>query len=261
MPSPFPGMDPYLERHWGDIHQALIAYARDAIRDQLPGDLRARLGERIYVEAPEDVKQYYPDIRVVEHPRPRRDDAPEPAGRAIAEPIIIEMIVEPIHEGYIEIIDASSGGRVVTSIEVLSPANKNSGRGRRLFRDKQRRLRAGRVNTVEIDLLRAGRRVLAVPQRRIRPDWRTPYQVCVWRAKRPENAELYRIPLRERLPVIPVPLRRKDKDAALDLQALLDRCYEYGDYADIDYRAEPDPPLDPDDAAWADTLLRERGLR
>ena len=33
MASPFPGMDPYLEAHWGDIHASLIIYARDQLRD------------------------------------------------------------------------------------------------------------------------------------------------------------------------------------------------------------------------------------
>ncbi len=67
--------------------------------------------------------------------------------------------------------------------------------------------------------------------------------------------------MRERLPAIAIPLRRDDRDVPLDLQALLDQCYEAAAYDDIDYREEPDPPLKPDDARWADELLREQGLR
>ena len=82
------------------------------------------------------------------------------------------------------------------------------------------------------------------------------------RGWKPFEIEFYRIPLRERLPAIAIPLRRDDRDVPLDLQALLDRCYEVGCYGDdIDYREEPDPPLQPDDAKWADALLREKGLR
>jgi hypothetical protein len=43
MRSPFPGMDPYLEQFWGDVHHRLITYLSDAIQKQLPGDLRARV--------------------------------------------------------------------------------------------------------------------------------------------------------------------------------------------------------------------------
>jgi hypothetical protein len=74
MNSPFPGMDPYLERFWGDVHQALITYIRDWVQGRLPGDLRARMQERVYVELPGARRAvYYPDIRVVERPAPRPD--------------------------------------------------------------------------------------------------------------------------------------------------------------------------------------------
>src|SRR5256885_6518067 len=48
--SPFPGMDPYLEARWGDVHQSLITYARDALQPNLPPDLRARVEERVFVQ-------------------------------------------------------------------------------------------------------------------------------------------------------------------------------------------------------------------
>jgi hypothetical protein len=48
----------------------------------------------------------------------------------------------------------------------------------------------------------------------------------------------------------------------LDLQAVFDRCYEEGAYARrLDYRREPVPPLSYNEVTWADTLLRQRGLR
>ncbi len=75
MRSPFPGMDPYLEQFWGDVHHRLITYLSDAIQKQLPGDLRARVDERVYVE-PEDGngRRIVPDVRIVE--LGRRGDAP-----------------------------------------------------------------------------------------------------------------------------------------------------------------------------------------
>jgi hypothetical protein len=116
--------------------------------------------------------------------------------------------------------------------------------------------------SVEIDLLRAGQSVLSVPPRRIPRSHRTPYWVVVRRGWMPLQAEVYAVPLRERLPLIGIPFRERDADVPLDLQPLLERCYDNGGYRDdLDYEAEPDPPLPSDEAAWADALLRERGAR
>jgi hypothetical protein len=130
MPSPFPGMDPYLEQHWRDVHHALTTYARNQIQAQLPGDLRARLEEREFVESAEAVlRSLYPDIPVVERGRTKTPAAPL-GGVAVAEPLILQLPDEPVTEGYIEIVDLSSGKRVVTVIEVLSLSNKIAGPGR-----------------------------------------------------------------------------------------------------------------------------------
>ena len=178
-----------------------------------------------------------------------------------AEPILIHLDVEPITESFVEIVDVKSGHRVVTAIEVLSPTNKRPTEGQRLYLKKRDDLKLAGVNTVEIDLLRGGDRVVMVPQQLVPPAYRTAYQVCVWRAEKPDTFAVYRVPLRERLPVIRIPLRPADRDALLDIQAILDQCYRNGGYDDIDYRGEPDPPLTTADASWADALLREHGRR
>jgi hypothetical protein len=262
MRSPFPGMDPYLEQFWGDVHHRLIVYLSDALQKQLPGDLRARVDERVFVE-PEDGprRSVVPDVRVVE-----RGEREGPAllvsnGIAVAEPLIIQVADEPVRQGFIEIIDIKTGRRVVTVLEVLSPSNKLPGPGRDLYLKKQDELWAGRVNLVEIDLLRSGSRVLSAPFELIPDGHRTPYAVCVRRGRKPFQIEYYRLPLRERLPAIAVPLRETDRDVPLDLQALVDQCYQAAEYDDIDYREDPDPPLKPDEAQWADALLHEQGLR
>lgn len=96
----------------------------------------------------------------------------------------------------------------------------------------------------------------ALPER-----FQTPYRASLWRHWRPTVTEAFRIPLCERLPALPVPLREKDKDVLLDLQAIIDRCYANGRFDRLDYTIDPDPPFDPDDAIWADTLLKEKGKR
>src|SRR5438132_6084887 len=69
MPSPFPGMDPYLEAHWRDVHASLIIYARDALQGVLPGSLRARAEERVLLGTPQGIGDHplFPDVRVVEY--------------------------------------------------------------------------------------------------------------------------------------------------------------------------------------------------
>lgn len=264
MPSPFPGMDPYLEQFWRDIHARCIIYAADQLQTRLPADLRARVEERVFVEPAFGVaRSVYPDIRVVERGRGRATAAAVESSPMAVEPLVIYVSDEPVTERYIEVIDVGSGRRVVTVIKVLSLSNKVAGEGQELYRRKQRELRDGHVNIVEIDLLRAGDRVLSVGPARIPASHRTPYQVCVYRAAATLPCyEVYRAPLRERLPVIRVPLRPTDPDVPLELQALIDQCYRNGGYdADIDYDTDPDPPLDADDTRWADTLLRQMGRR
>ncbi len=269
MRSPFPGMDPYLEERWRDVHHRFLTYACDDLQGHLPDQLRARLEERVFVEPDEGPgRGIYPDVRVVEYP-PRAGTAGTPgsetseseAGVAVIDSILIHGESEPATEGYIEIIDIGSGNRVVTVIELLSVSNKFAGEGQEKYLQKQREYRQGGVSLVEIDLLRSGQRVLAVPRSRVPPNYRTTYQVCVTRGWRPSEWQVYPVPLRRALPTISIPLRQTDAEVPLDLQALIDRCYHNGRYDDIDYRTEANPPLDAEDAAWADQLLKSSGLR
>jgi Protein of unknown function (DUF4058) len=274
MKSPFPGMDPYLERHWGDVHQRIITYTCDWLSARLPSDLRARMQERVYVEVP-DVRrsEYYPDVRVIERPRawstsggtalaePPSATEAESGDFAPADPLLIHLDIEPVTESYIEIIDVKSGHRIVTTIEVLSPTNKLAGEGQDLYLNTRTDMKLAGVNVVEIDLLRGGHRVLLMGSQLIPPSHRTAYQICVWRAAQRWQVEVYRVPLRERLPVFRVPLRPTDRDVLIDLQAIIDQCYRNGGYDDIDYLGEPEPELSAPDRDWADRLLREQGRR
>ena len=113
----------------------------------------------------------------------------------------------------------------MTVIEFPSQANKHPGDGRDKYVQKQQELRAGKVNLVEIDLLRSGQRVFMAPAERIPHARRTPYQACVWRARRPDTWEHYAFPLHRPLPAIPIPLREHDDDVLLQLQPLINQCY------------------------------------
>jgi hypothetical protein len=263
MPSPFPGMDPYLESHWRDVHTRVMVYAVDEIQTQLPGDLIARVEEGVTVDEDEASRSIAPDVRVVEEPlaSDRGDGGTAVAERVATEPIHVAVDERPTPR-HIEILDTSSGNRLVTAIELLSPSNKVPANGRELYLRKQREYLHSGVNLVEIDLLRTGYHTLAVDREKLRPQQRTPYLICVRRAGRPWEAEVYPATYRDTLPTIRIPLRPGDADATLNLQSLITQCYERGRYAaTLNYALDPDPPLPLVEAQWADGLLRQAGLR
>lgn len=262
MKSPFPGMDPYLEASWRDVHHRLCNYSCDAIQAQLGPNLRARLDERLIVESPlDDSRNIYPDVRVFEEPRASVATVVAYAGVAVAEP---DLIVKPLHrearQAFIEIRDIAEQNKIITVIEFVSPSNKLGRDGKKKYRQKQRECYEARVSLVEIDLTRAGRRRLLVADAQIPAHHLKAYQVCISRGHA-EGFEVYGVSLRQRLPAIRIPLRRNDADVFLDLQGVVDEAYVKGRYDAIDYGKPPIPPLAGEDAAWADELLRAAGRR
>ncbi len=261
MNNPFPGMNPYLEEHWRDVHTSLVTYTRDQLQRKLPPGLVARAEEGVSVDDTGEPLTYWPDVQVKELGRKSADALHEPAvpwngETEVMEPVLI--VSEPETERWVEIRDAS--GRLVTALEVLSPANKSAA-GLRAYREKRTRFLAGGANFVEIDLLREGRDALGLPWNIGPAQQETVYRVCVRRASRPQQAELYNLPLRRRLPGIRVPLRESDQDVVLAMQPLVDLCFENGGYAGLDFSRDPEPPLATADAQWLDDCLRRSGLR
>lgn len=262
MKSPFPGMDPYLQRHWRDVHTSLVTYARDQLQPVLPAGLVARIEERVYLEEEGELgRSFYPDVLVVQDPGRKKVAVAVRGEVALAEPIVVKVRSEPITERFVQILDAESKMRVISTIEFISPTNKTPGEGYDLYRKKQRNAERAGISLMEIDLILGGKRVLSVPLTSIKFRHRTRYQAIVRRGWNWEDAEVFPLHLNERLPTIPVPMRRKDRDARLDLQALIDLCYVNGAYETIDYQEDADPPLEGHDAEWADPLLRKAGKR
>ena len=268
MKSPFPGMDPYLETHWGDIHQRMVLYAADQLQTQLPPDLRARVEERVFLQSRDEIlRSLVPDVRVSERVVPVQAISTQyDSAVAIetARPVTIEFREaehETLTESFLEIREAGSGGRVVTTIEVLSLGNKYGAEGQTQYRRKVRDLRKSGVSLVEINLLRAGPCCMVLDEIDIPVSLRTRYLTSVVRGCNWSKAEIYPMPMREKLPVIAVPLREYDTDVTLDLQALINQCYERGGYDDINYRDEPVPNLQESDREWMDQLLCESGHR
>ena len=161
-----------------------------------------------------------------------------------------------------QIIDRTPGNRVITAIELLSPWNKGPGTLKKAYRKKLDDYARGGVSIVEIDLLRfPPRDRLPIGQVVLPPRRRAPYLTCVQRAWRQDVWEIYPMNLRQPLPRIPIPLRQTDGDIGLDLQPLIDRAYNAGGHDDIDYSQPTSPPLDTEDAQWAQELLQSAGFR
>lgn len=261
MKSPFPGMDPWLEGRWSDVHAGLVVAIRTALQPLLPTDLRARAEERVLLETGdrEFLATYRGDVAVVEKDRDPPDSVAE--GPGTVEPVLIEIRIAPEVERWVQIVDVRGGNRVVTAIEVLSPWNKRPGSLNASYRKKVYDYARAGVNLVEIDLLRESRAHLEVGQPDLPPDRRAPYLASLRRAARPSRWEVYPMPLREPLPAVPVPLREYESDLLLPLQPLVDQVYREGGHDDLPYGEPPAPPLAPEDAAWADELLRAAGRR
>lgn len=260
MKNPFPGMNPWLEEFWRDIHASLLVYARDLLNAELPPGLHARVDERLAIDAGEqESRTYVPDVAVTE-PWDR------PAGPVLgqggqnvgaAQPTVVDFGQEILR--HVEIVD--SRAHVITAIELLSPSNKEQSEARLNWKLKRLDYLRGGISLVEIDLLRCG--AWTLPDRSLLkpvPPGCICHHVCVTRPPWLTRHEFYVLPLRERLPAIRVPLRRPDPDAALDLQILVDQCYERGRYASvIDYNKPPRPPLPPEETVWAKQIVSLSG--
>lgn len=254
-------MNPWLEEYWRDVHARLLVYAADQLNGELPADLTASVDERLVIDVEEEEpRTYLPDVAISESWDNPVGPAIGPAGAVVeaAEPIVVDRGEMKLRR--LEISD--SKGHLITVIEFLSPSNKADSEARWLWDRRRKENLAAGLSFVEIDLVRAGSWTLPDHNGRLRlsPD-RVCYAACVTRARRLRLLEFYRCPLRERLPIIRIPLRRGEPDAALNLQALLDQSYEHGRYGrKIDYSTPPEPPLPPEELAWLrETLATSAG--
>ncbi len=270
MPSPFPGMDPYLESPalFPDLHDTFIVYLREVLNSQLPPPYYTGIATRVWVETSE--RRIVPDVDIL-RPRPNGNGNPRTGGGcvAVAEEVeagAIQVSVEreEVREKFLEIYAQPGGERLVTTVEILSLSNKTPGaHGRKPYMLKQREVLDSQVHLVEIDLLRAGVHSTAVPlpelHRRLAA---FDYHVCTRRFDHPDDYFVFPIQLADRLPTIPIPLLPGSPSVRVDLQAVLERCYDVALYGRrARYREPAEPPLRVEQAAWAEQRLREKGLR
>jgi hypothetical protein len=246
-------MDPYLEHphFWPGLHTSLIVYFRDQLQPLLQPRYIASIEERVFVERGEQYR--VPDVLIK---RRRRRGAV--AVLESDEPVVVKVGGLEIPQRYIEILDRETGLSVVTVIELVSPSNKYRGAGRKSYLTKQRQVLGSKSHLVEIDLLRTGSHVMAVPEPVARAHGNYDYLTSVNRVGEDRDEfDLYPRTLHQRLPRVRVPLSGPDAPATLDIQEALEEAYDRGAYDDqINYAKPCKPPLRPADQAWANQLIR-----
>ncbi len=253
MPSPFPGMNPYLEQPsmWQDFHQRLITYISDALTGQVRPQFSVKIEENVFIHEPSSEERrrrlVRPDVTLFENPERGGVAVAEAPANSVAALIASLPDIEIEKHSFIEIRDRHSRD-LVTMIEVLSPSNKQYGPDRDQYLSKRSLFFHSDVNVVEIDLLRAGPRLplTGVPA--------CDYCLIVSRPAMRPDVQAWAVSLRDQLPVIPIPLRGSAPDATLNLQALLHEVYDAAGYEDYLYDTPPELPLSETDAAWARSL-------
>jgi hypothetical protein len=220
-------MDPYLEddKRWPSFQPLLVHALYQMLLPGLMDRYRARIGERQY---------------------------------ASEQALFTSVVREEHKEAFIEVRQRSDG-RLITLLEVISPANKTTSEGRRQYIERRTEVRTMNVHVVEIDLILQGQGLIEYAKDSA-PTW--DYAVVVTRWTHPDRYEIYSATLPKRLPRFRVPLASDDRDTVLDLQAALARAYDQGDFLKlIDYHRDPATRLSDDNRRWLHDRLKDEKLR
>ena len=226
MPSPFPGMDPFLEvePHWTAFRHHLLGCLHQALIPNLAPRYSVRISQRTYTL--ESVPA-----------------APADPGERTEE--------------FLQIRDRD--GRLVTLLDVVGPANKTTPAGRQSYLATRADALAQGAGVAEIDLVRQGKPTWSFSREGL-PQY--DYSVTVCRASSPDRYEIYTATLARPLTTFKLPLAPDDRDLVLDLRPAVAGAYDAGEFAGrIDYRGDPVPTVRDDVRWWLNRLLREKGLR
>ncbi|NJK64194.1 MAG: DUF4058 family protein [Synechococcaceae cyanobacterium SM2_3_1] len=254
MPSPFPGMDPYLEGYlWPDVHSALASQ----MRRQLTPLLRPKYTARLEIYLTEDpfpegeIGILYPDVEVLKASQ-KATQTSSGSTKVVTQPTLTLPLLQAAKVRLTSIeIRGTAHHHLISCIEVISPVNKREP-GLVSYQQKRQRLYQGNVHLLEIDLIRRGTRPFNHPHLP-----QVPYCIALTRAQS-KQIEIWAIDLSTPLPTVPVPLKAPDTDVPLDLQAALDQVYAEAPYdLSVDYSQEPPPPaFSAVERDWIQTILR-----
>ncbi|NES83466.1 MAG: DUF4058 family protein [Moorea sp. SIO2B7] len=289
MPSPFPGMNPYLEKpeYWSQVHKWLIVLIAQSLNPQLRPKYRVAIEERVYNATGDDsmlgrvgILPARKDHVVVQSSQSNHQD-PSPLVTVAATSVkpmkialpMTEMVKERcsavlgvppmsdcIKKWYLEVRKLETG-KVITVIEILSPKNKRSkavghatrSEGRSNYETKRQKILDSLTHLVEIDLLRQGK-----PMAMNNQAFQSHYRIVISRSQERPQADLYAFNLPQAIPSFPLPLQPEDTEPTVNLQQLLHQLYDQGSYdLAIDYSQDPPPPLSTADASWVKQVLIE----
>jgi hypothetical protein len=257
MPSPFPGMDPFIEGQcWRDFHHRIIGTISDALTPEVLPRYVVRIDEHVYVTTapPERADLIYPNVVVLERSRSESTPASPggPAATATVEPVVLTLPrPERVREAYLTVRRRETL-EVVTVIEVLSPTNKRPGSdGQYEYLQKRDEVLGSTAHLVELDLLRGGERLPTVE-----PLPGGDYYCFIALAGQRPKPNTYAWTMRRALPTIPIPLAEGDTEVALDIQAVFSTVYDRAAYAfSLDYSLPVEPRLEEADATWVQEVL------
>ncbi len=267
MPSPFPGMNPFLEHPdvWSTLHGRMLGAMADRLSAQVRPDYLVHMESHLWIhERADDYEDGGSSRRLIGRGDVSLSQRANATGVDFGGPEVETAVLTPAirilipqvdieRQRYLEIRDRRNR-ELVAVVELLSPVNKKPGPDRVQYLTKRSEILASQAHLVEIDLLRCGR---AMPDQE-RPS--STYGVMVSRVEERPAADFWPIGLRQPLPTIPVPLRQAISHASLQLQELLHEVYDRGTYAQEIYELEAEPPLDPADRDWAEDVLSQAKL-
>jgi hypothetical protein len=208
-------MDPYLEAspHWPVFQQGLVVGLGEVLQPSLGERYRLRTGSRCYVN----------------------------------EQVLFTSILREEHkEEYVEIRQRSTD-RLISALDIVSPANRTTTKGRQEYKKKREEIRKQGANLIEIELVLQGQSCLDISAEGL-PEY--DYAVSVCRARQQDRYEIYTTTVQKRLPRIRLPLAADDRDLIVDLQAVFTRCYDRFFTNKIDYRKDPPMLLKEADYKW-----------
>lgn len=231
MPSPFPGMDPYLEA------QSVRAPAQNSLVNHIHMQLNHCLpaGNFALLEAYESTCA---DSDVLDQPE-----------------------VDPMTLAHVSVRASPPQSDVVTLIEILSPSSEHPGADRDHDVACMDDILKSATSLVEIDLLRTGQHTwdrMEPDERAIAElDTRADDLVMTCLAWSRSGADMCPIVITGPLPVIPIPLRENEPDGLLDQQLVLTRSDDGGPdrHGAVDSTHPPDPALDGALDEWCRPLV------
>ncbi len=263
MPSPFPGMNPYLETPtlWSQVHTHLIVAIADYMNPLLRPKYRMSMEQRVYTDTNND-----DNLELVGIPdnvvfSPSSTPTKTPSNVAVAPPKVKPLTIslpqpQTVKEWYLKVKNVETQ-EVVTVIEILSPKNKKLGEGRTKYLKKREQILMSLTHLIEIDLLRKGE----IMPMNIDDTIKSDYRIIISRGDRRPQAELYAFNLVQEIPSIPLPLKSEDQEPLIPLQDLVHSLYERGSYdLAINYPKQTLDNLSENEQNWINNLLQEQEL-